>query len=64
MVEYTTWVSLGHDVYKSKNGQYNGREAAQTVTQTLATYWSENKDRLKGATESQARQILQKEMKV
>ena len=64
MVEYTEWTEIGHSVYKQKGGTYSGRESAQQVTSVLADFWRQNKDTLKAASRSEARQIAQSEMTV
>jgi len=64
MVSYTEWTEIGHEVYKSKGGQYGNRQAAQSVTSTLAAFWRQNTDRLKAASRSEARQIARQNMTV
>lgn len=63
MVEYTEWTQIGHEVFKQKGGRY-GSETAVDVTQTLASYWSENKERLQNMSRSQARSLAQAEINV
>lgn len=63
MVSYTDWTRIGHDVYKSKGGQY-GSNTATDVTETLASYWQENTDTLRSASESEARQLAERDMSV
>jgi hypothetical protein len=64
MVTYTEWTSIGHEVYKAKGGTYSGREAAQQVTSTLASYWRENTADLRAASSSEAREIARNAMRV
>lgn len=64
MVTYTEWTEIGHEVYKSKGGTYGNRRAAQSVTETLAAFWRENRDRLEPASRTEAREIARNSMTV
>lgn len=64
MVSYTEWTSIGHDVYKEKGGTYTASSSAQSVTSTLAEFWSQNTDQLRSASRSEARRIAQNNMTV
>lgn len=64
MVEYTEWTEIGHEVYKDMGGQYGSRQAAQSVTSTLAAFWQQNTDRLRAASRSEARRIARQNMNV
>jgi len=64
MVDYPTWTRIGHEVYKAKGGRYADEQAAQSVTSTLAAFWSENTERLRSASESEARRIAEQNMTV
>ena len=63
MVNYTQWVEIGHSVFTSKGGEYS-QSTATEVTSVLADYWNENKESLKSAGPSQARQIAREQMTV
>ena len=63
MVTYTEWVSIGHEAFKSKGGTY-GDDTAVDVTETLASFWQENKPLLKQASSSEATEIAQENMQV
>jgi len=64
MVDYSTWTKIGHEIYKEKGGTYRGKAAAPQLTSTLAAFWRENKDQLKSASRSEARQIARQNMTV
>jgi hypothetical protein len=64
MVEYTTWTEIGHEVYQDMGGTYTNRESAQSVTSTLAEFWNQNTDRLRQASEAEARRIARQNMNV
>ena len=64
MVSYPTWTEIGHEVYKRKGGRYTSSSSAQEVTSVLAEYWSENTEKLKNATEAEARRLAENQMSV
>lgn len=63
MVEYTDWTEIGHAVYKAKGGTY-GEGTAVDVTEVLAAYWSQNKDRLSAMSRAEARRLAEQEIQV
>jgi len=63
MVEYTDWTRIGHEVYKAKGGTYGGTTATE-VTRMLAEYWSENTAMLRSASEQEARNVAERQMRV
>lgn len=63
MVEYTEWVSLGHEVYKAKGGTYDGDTAAELV-QVLARFWNRNREELISIGQNEARNILENQLQL
>lgn len=63
MVTYTEFIEIGHEVYKSKGGQYEEGTAADLV-EVLAGFWQRNKDELKTIGRREAKRIIDKNMNV
>jgi len=63
MVDYTTFIELGHEVYKEKGGTYQEGTAAELV-EVLAGFWSRNKQELKTIGRREAKRIIQQNLNV
>jgi len=63
MVDYTTFIELGHEVYKEKGGTYQEGTAADLV-QTLAAFWSRNKEELKTIGRREAKRVIERNLSV
>lgn len=63
MVEYTEWIELGHEVYQAKGGTYEQSTAADLV-QTLAEFWSRNREELLTIGRREARRVLEDQLTV
>lgn len=63
MVDYTTFIQLGHEVYKEKGGTYNQGTAVDLV-ETLGLFWSRNKEELKTIGRREAKRLIEENMNV
>lgn len=63
MVDYTTFIEIGHEVYKEKGGTYQENTAAELV-ETLAAFWSRNKDELKTIGRREAKKVIERNLSV
>lgn len=63
MVDYTTFIELGHEVFKEKGGTYQEDTAAELV-EILAAFWQRNKEELKTIGRREAKRIIDENMDV
>ena len=66
MPRYNRWTSIAFDVAKSKGVQFTGNPptAAGQIISVAADVWNENPDKYRNMTESQARDVLTREIQV
>ena len=63
MVDYTTFVELGHEVYQEKGGTYEEGTAAELV-EILAGSWQRNKAELKTIGRREAHRTIDRNLNV
>lgn len=63
MVDYTTFIEIGNEVYKEKGGTYSEDTAAELI-QVLGEFWSRNKEELKQIGRREAKRIIERNLNV
>lgn len=66
MPRYNQWTSIAFDVAKQKGAQFTGNPptAAGQIISVAAEVWRENPEKYRNMTESQARDVLERELNV
>lgn len=66
MPRYSTWTSLAFEVAKAKGARFEGAvpNGAEDVISVAAAVWREDPDTYRAMTESQARDVLEREIQV
>lgn len=66
MPRYSAWTRIAFDVARSKGARIGGQppNEASEIIKLAAEIWSEDKQRYRQMTESQARDVLEREITV
>lgn len=66
MPRYSKWTSIAFDVARNKGATFEGSvpNGAEDVISVAAAVWSEDRERYRAMTESQARAVLEDEIQV
>lgn len=66
MPRYSTWTQIAFEVARSKGARIGGQppNEASDIVSLAAEIWSEDKQRYRQMTESQAREVLSREITV